>query len=78
MKVGLKIMPKKEVLDSQGRAVLESLKHHKYPLENCRIGKYIEIELPEDIQNSHEELIHKMAKDLLVNELVETYEWEII
>ena len=47
MKIGVKVLPKKDVLDSQGRAVERTLKHHGKALEHCRVGKYIELNIEE-------------------------------
>lgn len=75
--IGVKIMPKKEVLDSQGRAVEKTLKHHHMDVNHCRVGKYIQLQID---ANDDAEAIKKAEEivDLvLYNPLVETYELEV-
>ena len=66
MKYGLRVMPKKDVLDSQGRAVKKILERASFSLKECRVGRYIEIES----DRSKEELM-KMADYVLYNSLTE-------
>ena len=47
MKIGVKVMPRKEILDTQGRAVEGILKQHGQKLEHCTVGKYIILDIPE-------------------------------
>jgi phosphoribosylformylglycinamidine synthase PurS subunit len=75
--VGVKIMPRNEVLDSQGRATMKTLGHHQYKLGDCRVGKYIELKYEKE---SEEEALRKskeIAELLLYNPLVETFELEV-
>ena len=66
MKYGLKVMPKKDVLDSQGRATELVLSKAGFQLSDCKVGKFIEIET----SSSKEDLL-KMAEYVLFNPLVE-------
>jgi phosphoribosylformylglycinamidine (FGAM) synthase PurS component len=72
MKYGIKIMPRDVILDTEGRVVGDYLKSKGYVLNQCRIGKFIEIELNDtiDTQNS----IEKMMSEGLYNSLTEKYE----
>lgn len=78
MKIGVKVLPRPEVLDSQGRAVAQTLSEHGRPVEACRVGKYIELE----IEGQDEESVLKQARDLasfvLYNPLIETFELEVV
>ncbi len=68
-------MPKPSVLDPQGAATAEAMKH--LGLENfghVRIGKSIEIELP---GVPDEQKLHEIARDLLSNPVIEDYKLEI-
>lgn len=65
-KYGIKVMPKKDVLDSQGRATELVLTKAGFTLNECKVGKYIEIETT----STREELL-KMAEYVLYNPLVE-------
>lgn len=66
MKYGLKVMPKKDVLDSQGRAVMQVLERAGFSLTECSVGRYVEIES----DKSKEDLL-KMADYVLYNPLIE-------
>lgn len=47
MKIGVKILPKNEVLDTQGRAVEGTLKAHGRAIDQVRVGKYVQLEIAE-------------------------------
>lgn len=66
MKYGVKVMPKKDVLDSQGRATELVLSKAGFELSECKVGKFIEIETL-----SSKEDLRKMAEYVLFNPLVE-------
>lgn len=78
MKVGVKVLPRPEVLDSQGRAVVQTLTEHGRKIDHCRVGKYIEL----DIEGSDKNAVLKQAKELaefvLYNPLIETFELEVV
>ena len=78
IKVALKIMPRKEVLDSSGRAVLSLLKSRNVPVSDCRCGKYVELCIDETDTARALSIAKKAAEDILHNPLVETFELEII
>ena len=66
MKYGVKVMPKKDVLDSQGRATELVLSKAGFSLNECKVGKFIEIET----ESSKDDIL-KMAEYVLFNPLVE-------
>ena len=71
MKALVTVMPKPSVLDPQGAAA-EAIRHHGLKkIGRVRIGKVIEIELPEAADES---LLHEIARDLLSNPVIEDYE----
>lgn len=78
MKIGVKILPKNEVLDTQGRAVEGTLKAHKREVNQARIGRYVQLDLPE----THEDKALARAKEItefvLYNPLIETFELEVV
>ncbi|MFN8846840.1 MAG: phosphoribosylformylglycinamidine synthase subunit PurS [Bdellovibrionales bacterium] len=71
----VRILPKAEVLDVQGRAVYQMLKAHQFPIQKVRVGKLIEVELEENIKDAKSVFQH-MIKEGLYNPLVETAEVE--
>jgi phosphoribosylformylglycinamidine synthase PurS subunit len=68
------VMPKAAVLDPQGNAVREAMRHLGMPeVRSVRIGKYMEIEI--DGQNTElESRLHQLCRDLLSNPVIEDYE----
>ncbi len=78
MKIGVKILPRNEVLDSQGRAVERTLKHHGKPVDNCRVGKYVILELDEKDRSRGIAKATEICEFVLHNPLIETYEIEVL
>ena len=74
MKAKVTVMPKKSVLDPQGVAVREAMRHHGLPgVKNVRIGKFMEIE----VEDADEGNLHEICRDLLSNPVIEDYELEV-
>ena len=67
-------MPKAAVLDPQGNAVRDAMRHLGMPeVRSVRIGKYMEIEIAG--QNGElESRLHQLCRDLLSNPVIEDYE----
>ena len=76
MKVKVLVMPKAAVLDPQGNAVRDAMRHLGMPeVRSVRIGKYMEIEV--DGENGElESRLHRLCRDLLSNPVIEDYELE--
>lgn len=72
-KLGVRIMPRMEVLDTQGRAVQMTVSHIGYSVSECRVGRYVILEL--DAKNSTEAEVQakKISEEVLCNMLIETY-----
>jgi len=68
------VMPKAAVLDPQGNAVRDAMRHLGMPeVRSVRIGKYMEIDI--EGQNSDiESRLHQLCRDLLSNPVIEDYE----
>ena len=71
-KIGIKIMPRDVLLDSQGRTVASHLQSEGLKVNDCRIGKYIELEFADGAATTSE--IEKILKNGLYNPLIEKYE----
>jgi len=78
MKIGVKILPKNEVLDSQGRAVENTLRHHGQSLGGCRVGRYVVLELGESEKSRALARATEICEFVLYNPLSETYELEVL
>jgi phosphoribosylformylglycinamidine synthase len=74
MKAKVIVMPKAAVLDPQGNAVRDAMRHLGMPeVRSVRIGKYMEI----DIQGQNGDLdtrLRTLCRDLLSNPVIEDYE----
>ncbi|MFA6169666.1 MAG: phosphoribosylformylglycinamidine synthase subunit PurS [Candidatus Margulisiibacteriota bacterium] len=74
-KIKVFVYPKKGVLDPQGKTVESALHTLGYKkVANVRIGKYIELELPD---GDNTKLIDEMCRKLLVNSVIEDYHFEV-
>lgn len=79
MKVAVRVLPKDEVLDSQGRAVLHVLKQDgDLKFNQCRVGKYILLEVDETDKTKVMERLTSADSNLLYNPLIEKIEVEIL
>ena len=79
MKVRIVVTLKPGVLDPQGKAVKGSLENLGFSgIKDVRVGKVIDIELEETDANSLEIKIKEMCDKLLVNPVIETYEWTLL
>ncbi len=68
------VMPKAAVLDPQGNAVREAMRHLGMPeVRGVRIGKYMEIDV-EGNNGDLESRLHRLCRDLLSNPVIEDYE----
>ncbi len=74
MKANVVVMPKAAVLDPQGNAVRDAMRHLGMPeVRSVRIGKYMEIDI--DGQNSDlETRLRGLCRNLLSNPVIEDYE----
>lgn len=79
MKVKINVMPRKEVLDPQGKAIMSSLSTLGFAnVQEVRQGKLLEVIIAEDNRDKITSIIHEMCKKLLVNGIIEDYNFEII
>jgi len=68
------VKPKEAVLDPQGNAVRDAMRHLGMPeVKSVRIGKYMEINLDSKSANL-EKRLHGLCRDLLSNPVIEDYE----
>src|SRR6266571_5827425 len=74
MKAKVIVMPKGAVLDPQGNAVRDAMRHLGMPeVRSVRIGKYMEIDI-EGQDGELESRLHQLCRDLLSNPVIEDYE----
>ena len=79
MKALVKIMPKKGVLDPQGKAIEKSLNQLGFSQINKVIqGKLIEIEIDSKDEANAKKILEDASKKLLANLVIEDYEITIL
>lgn len=78
MIIEVKILPKKEVLDVQGRAILDTVKQQYYLVEDCNYGKCIRLKIKSDNQEESLKQAKEITESLLCNSLIEDYEVKIL
>ena len=78
MKIAVKILPRREVLDPQGRAVEQALNSQNHSITSCRVGKYVEVVLNEADREMALNKVREMAEQLLHNPLTETFQLEVV
>jgi phosphoribosylformylglycinamidine synthase len=72
------VMPKKEILDPQGKAVTGSMKNIGLSeITNVRVGKHISLEVDAATEVEAREKVDNACKQLLANLIMESYEFEI-
>ena len=74
MKVNVVVKPKEAVLDPQGGAVRDAMRHLGMPeVRSVRIGKFMEIDVDgEGVEV--EKRLHGLCRELLSNPVIEDYE----
>ena len=76
MRVNVVVKPKEAVLDPQGAAVRDAMRHLGLPeVTNVRIGKFMEIDVEGDTPQMQEKL-HELCRNLLSNPVIEDYTLE--
>ncbi len=77
--VQIRIMPLKDLLDPQGKAVLGGLKNLGIEsVEDVRIGKHITLQITADSKDKAKILADEACKKLLANPVMEFYEIEMV
>jgi phosphoribosylformylglycinamidine synthase subunit PurS len=74
VKVNVIVKPKEAVLDPQGNAVRDAMRHLGMPeVRSVRIGKFMEIDIDSDDVDL-EKRLRGLCRDLLSNPVIEDYE----
>jgi phosphoribosylformylglycinamidine synthase PurS subunit len=73
--VQIKVMPLKELLDPQGKAVMNGLQNLGLGnVEDVRIGKSISLQIDADSREKAKQIAEEASKKLLANPVMEYYE----
>ncbi len=77
--VQIKVMPLKDLLDPQGKAVLGGLQNLGLTaISDVRVGKHITLQVEADSEAQAKQLAEDASKKLLANPVMEFYEIEMI
>jgi phosphoribosylformylglycinamidine synthase PurS subunit len=77
--VQIKVMPLKDLLDPQGKAVMGGLKNLGLTtVEDVRIGKHITLQIEADSESAAQAIADDACKKLLANPVMEFYEIEMV
>ena len=77
-KAHITVMPLKELLDPQGKAVTASMKNIGLPeVENVRIGTQIHLEITADNEEAARAKVDEACKKLLANQIMESYDFTL-
>jgi phosphoribosylformylglycinamidine synthase len=73
--VQVKIMPLKNLLDPQGKAVMGGLQNLGINnIADVRVGKHIDLQIEADNEDAAKAIADEAAKKLLANAVMEMYE----
>jgi len=73
------VMPKKEILDPQGKAVTGSMKNLGLAeIQNVRIGKHISLEIEAETEAIAQTKTEEACKNLLANLIMESYTFTVV
>ncbi len=80
MKIRIIVTLKKGVLDTQGKAIENSLAKNLgfSQISQVRQGKVIELEIAENDNDIIKEIVDQICDKLLVNKVIEDYSFEVI
>jgi phosphoribosylformylglycinamidine synthase PurS subunit len=72
------VMPKKELLDPQGKAVMLGLEHLGLnSVQDVRVGKHITVQLEAENEAEANVKVEDACKKLLANLIMESYRFEL-
>jgi phosphoribosylformylglycinamidine synthase len=73
--VQIKVMPLKELLDPQGKAIMGGLKNLGLKsIEDVRVGKNISLDVSADSPDQAKQIAEEATKKLLANPVMEYFE----
>ncbi|GAC1440522.1 MAG: phosphoribosylformylglycinamidine synthase subunit PurS [Sediminibacterium sp.] len=77
--VQIKVMPLKDLLDPQGKAVLGGLQNLGLgAVTDVRVGKHITLQIDAESETSARQMAEDASKKLLANPVMEFYEIEMV
>ena len=77
MRATVLVRPKQGILDPQGQAVEDSLRHLGFAVSTARVGRVVDLEVDAVDSTTARAEVERMCEQLLANPLIESYEIEI-
>ena len=71
------VRPKAGILDPQGQAVENSLRHLGFSVADARVGRLVELDVEAGDEAEARAQVERMCEQLLANPLIESYEIEL-
>jgi phosphoribosylformylglycinamidine synthase len=78
VKATVLVRPKEGILDPQGRAVEDSLRHLGFAVGEARVGRVVDLVVDAADVGQARAAVERMCDQLLANPLIESYEIEIV
>ena len=72
------VRPKPGILDPQGKAVQNSLRHLGFTVDGARVGRLVDLEVETSDPEQARAEVERMCAELLANPLIESYEIELV
>jgi phosphoribosylformylglycinamidine synthase subunit PurS len=76
--VQVKVMPLKELLDPQGKAVMGGLRNLGITIGDVRIGKNIQLQVEASSPDEAKKIAEDASRKLLANPVMEYYEISVL
>jgi phosphoribosylformylglycinamidine synthase len=73
LKATVLVRPKPGILDPQGQAVENSLRHLGFDVTEARVGRIVDVELATTDPDEARAQLERMCQQLLTNPLIESY-----
>ncbi len=77
MRATVFVRPKQGILDPQGQAVGDSLRHLGFSVAEARVGRVVDLEVDAADAAQARAEVEQMCEQLLANPLIESYEIEV-
>ena len=78
LKATVLVRPKPGILDPQGKAVENSLRHLGFTVDGARVGRVVDLEVESSDPDEARAEVERMCAELLANPLIESYEIELV
>lgn len=67
------VMPKKELLDPQGRAIKQVINDMGIEVDDVRVGKSVEVVINANSDKDATNIVERLAREMFSNPIIEDY-----